>query len=93
MDFSIKTNLLVLTTYYVLATYHVLTQVGFSIKTNLLVLKAQLCALRHFSIDPRSTPVYHKYFMFRRLTGLAAGCVLAAITSSLSLSGISTLCS
>lgn len=41
-------------------------QVSTSIKTNLLVLKAQLYALRQYSIDPRSTPVYHKYFMFRR---------------------------
>lgn len=43
-------------------------QVSTSIKTNLLVLKAQLYALRQYSIDPRSTPVYHKYFMFRRFS-------------------------
>ena len=41
------------------------SQVSASIKTNLFVLKAQLCALRQYSIDPRSTPAYHKYYMFR----------------------------
>ena len=50
-------------------------QVSTSIKTNLLVLKAQLCALRQYSIDPRSTPVYHKYFMFRRSARALTACI------------------
>lgn len=52
-------------------------QVSTSIKTNLLVLKAQLCALRQYSIDPRSTPVYHKYFMFRRSARVLIACMTA----------------
>ena len=55
-----------------------------SIKTNLLVLKAQLCALRQFNIDPRSTPAYTKYCMFRRLAWLAAGYVLVEMGLHLS---------
>ena len=36
-----------------------------SVEALLRSAQAQLCALRQYSIDPRSTPVYHKYFMFR----------------------------
>ena len=48
------------------------------------MLKAQLCALRQYSIDPRSTPAYHKYYMFRRLSWLATGYVMVELGLHLS---------
>jgi len=82
VQMTVDTHLAVLAT---VALYVILCiEVSTSIKTNLLVLKAQLYALRQYSIDPRSTPVYHKYFMFRRLTWLAGGYVLVELGLHLS---------
>eukprot|EP00964_Phaeocystis_antarctica_P059155 scaffold35115_cov57-Phaeocystis_antarctica.AAC.4 len=82
VQMAVETHFAVLAT---VALYLILClEVSTSIKTNLLVLKAQLCALRQFNVDPRSTPAYHKYCMFRRLSWLATGYVLVELGLHLS---------
>merc|ERR1719456_1535736 len=44
-----------------------LANIWLSINDNLRILKAQMLAIHSFGIDPRTTPVYTKYWMFRRL--------------------------
>ena len=88
MFVSMAVQMAVQTHFAVLATvalYLILClEVSTSIKTNLFVLKAQLCALRQFNVDPRSTPAYHKHYMFRRLSWLATGYVLVELGLHLS---------
>ena len=56
-------------------------EVSLSVQRNLRILKAQLFAARRFNIDPRSTPAWHKYQMYRRLTCLATGYVLVELAA------------
>ena len=44
-----------------------LVEISWSIFNNLRILKAQLLALRSLGVDPRTTPAFTKYIMFKRL--------------------------
>ena len=57
-----------------------LVEISWSIFNNLRILKAQLLALRSLGVDPRTTPAFTKYIMFKRLayaTALYAALELA----------------
>lgn len=67
-----------------------LVNIWLSINDNLRILKAQMFAIQSFGIDPRTTPVYTKYWMFRRLKVFTAMYVVfeTAVHSIFSATGV-----